>query len=473
MPWEYAFISVNYTNQTAPFLNHLETHVMIEPGGQQAAGTTNLYLVLATACEFSDTSIYDGPFGADYYYLLDDASPGTYYGGDVPLPPGWLQINGQTLVDTGLTNLAPPLGGWAGSFLNVTSLWGATVVSAPAGDPVDVTPVATRLYKNRDYTFNVLAYQMHMQILDADGNDLTLQTNTVIVGQQMNLTCQMVFTNSFFTNNFVLTNWQWTVPGVAISNYVVAEDSSSAMVVTHFPTTNASAIFYWVDGASNRVVQCSATVNGALITGQASFNVVKPTIDFIGITNTVVTLDNYFNSLPTNLISIHFGAASNNEYGIYHDGIQFLCTNVNTYGYPSGLYGFVSVQLILNHIVSYIKADGSTFSTNLAGLDNFYPYQALGDGDGSECQDAPGITFSTSLVQLATSEAFKMVLLFKSDSPSIAVPIKEVDWGWYGQATNIMGNWTLLPQSFAIITTNNQSTLSFPTWTNVVLNQEL
>jgi len=85
---------------------------------------------------------------------------------------------------------------------------------------------------------------------------LTGQTNKVIVGQQMNLKCQLMISNEVITV-FPLTNFQWTVPGFAISNYVVAADASSAVVYTNFPTTKSNVVFYWVDGASNRAVQCS------------------------------------------------------------------------------------------------------------------------------------------------------------------------------------------------------------------------
>jgi hypothetical protein len=59
------------------------------------------------------------------------------------------------------------------------------------------------------------------------GQDLTKQTNTVIVGQQMNLQCLLNSTN------YTATDFSWTVPGFAISNYVVAADSSSAMAAGH------------------------------------------------------------------------------------------------------------------------------------------------------------------------------------------------------------------------------------------------
>jgi hypothetical protein len=97
--------------------------------------------------------------------------------GDVPLPPEWLQINGQTLINSGVTNADG-------------SVWGLTVVSAPSGTTVDVTPTVTHTLTNNDYTFRVEVCRL--QIVDTNsGHDLTTQTNTVIVGQQMNWFCQL------------------------------------------------------------------------------------------------------------------------------------------------------------------------------------------------------------------------------------------------------------------------------------------
>ena len=138
MPWEYASLSVvlpETGTPDLPFENQTRTRVMIEPGGQTQAGTTNVYLVLANAFECFSTNIDGlGPaYGADYYQLVNsDYVNLTYYGGldycgDVGLPPQWLQISGQALVDTGLTNVY--------SFTiysrrpNVTNVWGATLVA--------------------------------------------------------------------------------------------------------------------------------------------------------------------------------------------------------------------------------------------------------------------------------------------------------------------------------------------------------
>ena len=61
--------------------------------------------------------------------------------GDVPLPPDWLQIQGQ-MTSTLTTNADG-------------SVWGATLVSGQSGAPVDVTPsiIPTVTLVPNDYTF--------------------------------------------------------------------------------------------------------------------------------------------------------------------------------------------------------------------------------------------------------------------------------------------------------------------------------
>jgi hypothetical protein len=142
------------------------------------------------------------------------------------------------------------------------------------------------------------------------------------------------------------------------------------------------------------------------------------------------------------------------------------------YGYPSGLYDFTSVQLILNHSVTRYKADGSVTNKTISGLDNIYPYQILGDGDGSSAIDNPGFNLFTNDIRVVTTQSFRMILLFRPDEPSIPVPIKQIDWQWTGTATTNSTSWVLVqPGSIGTITANNQNTMSHPTWTNVVVNQ--
>jgi len=82
--WDYFSVNTSYPDGdggTVAFKRSSQAQVMIVPSGQEQAGTTNVYLVLASASEFSNPI---------HQYL------GSYITGNLPLPPEWLQINGQT-----------------------------------------------------------------------------------------------------------------------------------------------------------------------------------------------------------------------------------------------------------------------------------------------------------------------------------------------------------------------------------------
>jgi hypothetical protein len=91
-----------------------------------------------------------------YYYLGWQPTTPTRYKGDVPLPPEWLQINGQTLINSGVTN-------------SDGSVWGETLVFAPSGTTPDVTPsiIPGITLTNNDYTFEVQVTNL-MKIVDAN-----------------------------------------------------------------------------------------------------------------------------------------------------------------------------------------------------------------------------------------------------------------------------------------------------------------
>ena len=162
-PWEYAntpviwIYNVQCESIRSYGQRYTETHVMIKPQDQASAMENELYLVRAAASEISDPA-HDGFFGSYGYLICTD--PWWWYG-DSPLPPEWLQIRGQTLVNSGIMNE------------DDGSVWGETIVSAPAGVNVDVTPVATRVHRNWDYTFDVQADEANLQLAvdnNRDGN---------------------------------------------------------------------------------------------------------------------------------------------------------------------------------------------------------------------------------------------------------------------------------------------------------------
>ena len=450
-PLEYASLNGTIPGKLASFDNHIQTRVMIEPSGIQTMGTTNVYLVWACAFEASDTNLS----GMDFYDLCQAGVAWWFYGGyggDIGLPPSWLQINGNQLVDTGQIDSTQPFEVYQTPF---NASWGATIVAAAAGDTPDVTPVATQVYKNLDYTFDVQAYQLSLKIYDQNGIDLTLQTNTVIVGQQMNLTCKLSVEDSYMTN-FVLTNFQWTVPGVAISNYVVAEDTSSAMVVTNFATNRVNTVFYWVDGASNRTVQCSATVNGVPIAGQATLNVLSPTAKITTFTTSVGIFPReqwqwlFFNSYTG-------------------PGITFS----NSVNIPAAFPGSIQwVQIDFNTILKLVDTN-STAHTNLQEhigpyLDTTYPYITFLNGNPV---DDPGMELpnGSEYALCQQSDTFEMWMMYQP-SNGIPVPLRAVNWSWTGSATNYLGLSWMLKQGTNTVNPADFPTTTFPQWNSNVTN---
>jgi hypothetical protein len=457
MPWEYGAVTTPqfYGSDQYSYGNYTQTRVMVEPSGQTLAGTTNLYLVLANANEFSTYEMEYGPeeygYGWDYEHLM--AGMGTLpdylgYGGDTPLPPEWLQIRGQTLLNSGITN-------------GDGSVSGMTLVSAPAGVNWDVTPVATQVYQNQAYTFNVQAYNVSLQIIDANtGTNLTLQTNTVIVGQQMNWYCQLSVTNALL-NNGELTNFQWTVPGYAISNYVVAADASSAMVVTNFPTINSNVVFYWVDGASYRVIQCSATVQGKLVTGQAVFNIYRPSVTFTDEPPSWATNDVIDGTLSLSLggsggdgsMSFRVDVSSTNSGKTdFTQLINRSAANGNTSDSTSGQYWMDNTRFYLSK-----SSDNAAFIvfTNHARTLFF--------------NDGPNFALAHSVFNSNTSivDQFKDYIMFRPKNGNvnnnIYVPLGKITWLWSASTTYSGGTWP--PPTFSITRPSNpDGGLEFPQW---------
>ncbi len=124
-----------YNTETGSWSKEVQTEVAIMPAGQEPVGQTNLYLVQARAWEPVDPL---------------NSLP------NLPLPPEWLQINRQTLVNSGITN-------------DDGSVWGATTVLAPAGVTTDVTPTATSFYLYNDNIFDVQALDI-THIFAVDNN---------------------------------------------------------------------------------------------------------------------------------------------------------------------------------------------------------------------------------------------------------------------------------------------------------------
>jgi hypothetical protein len=287
----------------------------------------------------------------------------------------------------------------------------------------------------------------------------------VIVGQNNNLTC------GWDRNDGPpITNFLWTIQGYAVSNFYVAPDLSTGMVVEPFPKTNNPVQFHWVDKGDKKV-SCDIISMGQKLTADAKLNVIAPTIDYIGTITGNVAYDANYAGSHDGIKCLHFGGSYSN--GVLIHGIVFLATNVNLNGIDqitSG--GFTAVQTIGNTTRTLTKSDGSTVTKSESGLDNTYPYQDMGDGDGTTTHDAPGVGYTssylTNFVQLSVSGNFRQVLMFQCFG-GMPVPMKEISWNWSGTVALTNGDGVLTSSS-ATITENNHPTTAFPNWSNLVTN---
>lgn len=384
-----------------------QTGLMIKPSDEVPAGTEVLYLVQA---QINGEDLYTGREWA--------------------VDPTSVSINGTPTVDAG--------DGYTSDML----------LTAPSDVkvPLFITSSETKdIDKNSTYVQTA-----QLQIFDANtGTNLTLQTNTVIVGQQMNLQCQLNFT---VPPSWVFTNFQWTVPGFAISSFVVAADSSSAVVVTNFPLNNSNVVFYWVDGASNRTVQCSATVNGKTVTGQATFNVLRPTATVTTQTGSVAA-DNFLGELVFE------------NTNTFAPGIIFSSTMT----IPSGFSGTNEwVQVDSNPVRKYQSTNSTwwVYTENGTGpyLDTTYPYQTFFAANMPA--DNPNLPFQNHS-QVVASDSMEMWLMFKPTGGQW-VPLRAVNWSWSGSATNNTGTWTLESGSTHSVNPSSFDTTTYPQWNNNV-----
>ena len=425
------------TYQSSSLVN---SRAMVNSSGPAAMGQKALYLVSAQVFE-EDT---DGQLLGGALHFMN-------------------QVPDSTVID--MTNGDP-------------AVWSQFLAIGPAGTNFEVSPKTT--VPNISFNPPWPTTNITLQILDANtGSNLTTQVNNVIVGQQINLTCQLNVTNSLL-NNSMLTNFKWTVPGDAISNYVVASDTSSAIVVTNFPVNHTNVVFYWVDGASSRTVQCSARISGATITGQAVFDVLKPSADWIGqITGAVAADTNFFigTNVPTGLTWVHLGNSLNPDGFTITRGITFTATNVNLNGYTGSNNALFCAQII-NHLqVEHCLTNGISQHISVTGLDLRYPYGNLVNafsyniGNASD-YDAPGSPCRLNDNYVIDTNSFQMYLMFQAeDVSSIAVPLKVINWSWSG-AANYTPPWNLV-LSNAAISGNNVEVNTFPQWTSSSTNYAL
>jgi hypothetical protein len=282
------------------------------------------------------------------------------------------------------------------------------------------------------------------------------------VGQPISLTAVMN------ESGFTASNFNWTVPGNTISNYVYS--SIKAEVVTQFPKTNAGVNFYWIQDSPSLKVSVTAIVDGRTVEAQTTFEVRRPEATLRLTPKWRVEVSAvHCHEFPD--VYLQTGKkCTTNDVGMLY---EFVLQNLN--GLQSG-YEFQMVQIAtIDWKENLPKVNGVERSREvlLRGLDGAYPYKswpfpaASGYADDTPC----ALLLAELWPYLNRRDRFESYLMFKPTG-GIPVPIRQAEWGWKGAALyqeNPAGWVSRLPFE------NPQSvgganTYSFPTWTNNAAN---
>jgi len=333
--------------------------------------------------------------------------------------------------------------------------YGYVYATLAADQTVDVTPKARVDY----YTGGAGGTEVKVRIFDANtGAELTDQTTTVIVGQQISLYCTVSAPSPVQP-----TAYQWNVPGFAISNYVVT--SSSATVYSNFPTTLTNVTFYWVDGVTNRVLTCSATVHGQKAVGQATFNIYRPSVSFT--------------DLPPSWATNYRGFLSIGD-GNNHGEMSFEVDVSTRY----------SGRTDLTQLINRSAANGNTSDTTGGQywLDNARFYITRGNDPDQNAfivkppnpkplllNDSPSFALAHSLFNSITSifDQFQDYIMFRPDAGNkgnnIYVPLGKMAWKWSASTTYSGGSWSV-PTYSVTRPRSPDASYEFPQWPNVYQN---
>ena len=131
-----------------------------------------------------------------------------------------------------------------------------------------------------------------------------------------------------------------------------------------------------------------------------------------------------------------------------------------TINIPSGFSGNTEYRQVINENRRRQKNDDSwqRYSGNNL-LDNYLPYD-----DTSATDDSPGTPLSDDLKVKTVSDTFTMWLMFKpSNTDSIWVPLRSINWSWSGTATRSGTTWTLTSPGDTP-NPSSSTTTTFPTW---------
>jgi hypothetical protein len=259
--------------------------------------------------------------------------------------------------------------------------------------------------------------------------DVTGQTTTVIIGEQITLTTGIDVTPASFS---------WGVPGSPVSGFNASGPSGSYPSLTSSTLQSASLQFYWTAPGSFTVTD-KVSILGAPgpITVQATFTVMAPTATITAGTCCVTVDAN----------SIAYGGSPALYFGQPHVyGITFS----QTVQVPSGFSGSTAwLQLVTSSLGTRQPTTGSQqmrvipacVDTNDASVYFYKPPTGTAPPTGDQPAE---LLPSSGFTAYSRADTFTMYLMFQpSNANSIYVPIRILPWYWSGMAAFSGGSWSL------------------------------
>jgi hypothetical protein len=345
---------------------------------------------------------------------------------------------------------------WSGAYQKRCDSSGNVYISGADNTWYTCTPEADHaVYSN--YTFGVTPSIAYLAI-SRGGSDITGQTNTVIVGEQITLTCLFVDAATNAYNIAPITNFQWSIPGSTVSNYIPSTPVS--LLHSNLNTTNASIYFYWYQPGTDLEVQCTAISKGVTMTMKTKFNVVAPSYTLSICPSNAVALDN--NYFPNGLYAgdaLHFGDGRTNH------GVVFRATAGSL---VETNFDLAFCQTMADQATVWLSS-GWRSNRFISGiLDNPFPYSSRRDTNDLYAIDSPGIAAGMNLDGIQRSDQFDLYLLYQHPG-GIWVPLSVASWSWSGLGTNTP-QWTLVSSSQITNCVSGSSNPGFPFWTNTYSN---
>lgn len=274
-------------------------------------------------------------------------------------------------------------------------------------------------------------------------------TTDTIVGERIKLNAEIV------PSGISISNQAWTLPGNVMKDFLVTQTSSQVVPVGSL--TNANVDFVWYDGANNRTVNYNAEIGNSQISGETTFNIIRPEASVLTVSTRYsrTTIDS-----NTGALEVHFGLDTPQTAGI-----RFTA---NSFSIPNNFSGDKQwVQLIDRTTTFALAGNTSRTTVNQTGLDGCYPYTAV---NSPNAFDSPGIPLDP-LSYVNVEGHWTMWYMFKpTGNDSSWVPLRKVDWSWMAEAQLNNSTWNLL--NYTDPTLANQPTdmnaQDFPIWSNVV-----